>query len=96
MGEQSMSRPYLLGIGCGLMIGLVIGVLVLPGFAVAQGAPGTIGLYQIQIANGLPQSGTSNIWRVNTATGALDFCTFVNVTVSGGSHVACQGNPGAR
>jgi hypothetical protein len=91
-----MSKACLLAIGCGLIIGLVLGIVMLPGFAVAQGTPGTIGLYQIQIANGLPQSGTSNIWRVNTATGALDFCTFANVTIAGGSHVNCQGNPSAR
>jgi hypothetical protein len=86
------SRGLLIGLGCGLVAGVMVGFAASPHKATAEGAPATPGLYQIQIATGSPQPGTSPIWRVNTATGALDFCTFTNVTVSGGSHVSCQGN----
>jgi hypothetical protein len=54
------------------------------------------GLYQIQVASGMAQAGTSPIWRVNTATGALDFCTFTNVNLSGGSRITCQGSSGQK
>jgi len=91
-----MSKGYLLGTGCGLVIGVLFGFAVLPRLAIAQGTPGTIGLYQIQVATGLVQPGTSTIWRLNTATGSLDYCSFTNVTVSAGSHVSCQGNSGTR
>jgi hypothetical protein len=44
----------------------------------------------------MAQAGTSPIWRVNTATGALDFCTFTNVNLSGGSRITCQGSSGQK
>ena len=44
------------------------------------------------VLTGLQQQGTSAIWRINTATGALEFCTFSNVAISGATHIACQGN----
>ena len=91
-----MSRELLIGLGGGLAAGVLLGFAALPQVATAQGPTGTIGLYQIQIASGAPQPGTSTIWRVNTATGALEFCAFTNVTVSGASHITCQGSSGPR
>ena len=93
-GEGSMSARALLAMVGGALLGSVLVCVVSPPAAVAQSTPGgvpPIGLYQIQIASGLPAPGTSTIWRLNTVTGALDFCTFNNVTVSGTSHVVCQG-----
>ena len=92
-----MTRQLLIGLGCGLMTGLLLAFAALPRIATAQAttAPAT-GLYQIQVAAGLPQQGASAIWRLNTATGALEFCTFSNVAVSGATHITCQGNPSPR
>jgi hypothetical protein len=61
--------------------------------ASAEGPASATGQYQIQIATGVPERGTSTIWRLNTATGALDFCTFTNITAPGAGHISCQGNP---
>jgi hypothetical protein len=94
--EKAMSRELLIGIGCGLIAGAWLSFAALPGIATAQQTAGTAGLYQIQVAAGLAQPGTSAIWRVNTATGALDFCTFTNVTMSGATHITCQGNLGSK
>ena len=88
-----MPRQLLIGLGCGLMTGVLLAFAALPRIAIAQA---TAGLYQIQIATGLQQQGTSAIWRLNTATGALEFCTFSNVTLSGASHISCQGNSSPR
>ena len=86
-----MSRGLvLIGLGCGLAAGILIAFAAFPQKATAQ-ATTTPGLYQIQ-GFGSFQPGTSSIWRLNTATGSLDLCTFTNVTVSGGNHVSCQGN----
>jgi hypothetical protein len=52
-------------------------------------------VYQIQPAVGLGLTGTSAVWRLNTANGALDFCTFENVSAAGANHIACRGNPAA-
>jgi len=87
-----MSRELLIGLGCGLMTGVLLSVAALPRIATAQATAPITGLYQIQIATGLQQQGTSAIWRINTATGALEFCTFSNVAISGATHIACQGN----
>jgi hypothetical protein len=87
-----MSRELLIGLGGGLAAGVFLGFAALPQLATAQGTTGPTGLYQIQIATGLPQPGTSTIWRMNTATGALEFCTFTNVITSGANHITCQGN----
>ena len=77
------------------ILGLVIGgaaiAISAPHFAIAEGANGAPGLYQIQGA-GSPQPGVSSIWRVNTATGALDLCTYANVALAGATHISCQGN----
>ena len=88
-----MSRQWLIGLGCGLMTGIFVAFAALPRIATA--AP-TAGLYQIQVASGLQQQGMSSIWRLNTASGALEFCTFSNVALSGTNHISCQGNPSPR
>jgi hypothetical protein len=41
----------------------------------------------------VPERGTSAIWRVNTATGALDFCTFSNITAPGAKPHRLPGQP---
>jgi hypothetical protein len=89
-----MQRELLIGLGCGLLIGTWLSFAALPGVATAQGTNGPVGLYQIQVGSGLSSPGTSSIWRVNTATGALEFCTFSNVNISGSNRLSCQGNPG--
>jgi len=88
-----MSRGSLIVFAGGVVAGAALAFAVVPQVATAQGAAGTTGLYQIQATTSLPQPGTSTIWRLNTATGALDFCTYSNVTVAGPDHVTCQGNP---
>ena len=91
-----MSRELMTGVACGLIAGVWLSFATWAGTATAQNNPGTPGLYQIQVASGLAQAGTSPIWRVNTATGALDFCTFTNVNLSGGSRITCQGSSGQK
>lgn len=91
-----MSRELLIGVVCGLTAGGWLSLATSPGIAIAQSSTGTPGVYQIQIASGMAQAGTSPIWRVNTATGALDFCTFTNVNLSGGTRISCQGNSGQK
>jgi hypothetical protein len=92
-----VSRELVIGVVCGLIAGVWLSLATSPGTATAQTtAAGTPGLYQIQIATGMAQAGTSPIWRVNTATGALDFCTFTNVNLSGGSRISCQGSSGPK
>jgi hypothetical protein len=80
-----VSRELVIGVLCGLIAGVWLSLATSPTTAIAQSSTGTPGLYQIQVATGMAQAGTSPIWRVNTATGALDFCTFTNVNLSGGS-----------
>src|SRR5205823_14483381 len=84
-----MSRELVIGVVCGLIAGAWLSLATSPRTAIAQSIAGTPGLYQIQIASGMAQAGTSPIWRVNAATGALDFCTFTNVNLSGGSRISC-------
>ena len=91
-----MSRELVIGVICGLIAGAWLSIAISPGTATAQNNVGTPGLYQIQVASGMAQAGTSPIWRVNTATGALDFCTYTNVNLSGGSRITCQGSPGSK
>ena len=91
-----MSRGLVIGIACGLLAGAWLSFVTSPGTATAQGTIGAPGLYQIQVATGMPQAGASSIWRVNTATGSLDFCTFTNVNLSGGNRISCQGNAGPK
>ena len=88
-----MPKLTWLALGGGLVFGLSFALALLPHIASAQAPSGVAGTYQLQIATGLQQPGSSNVWRLNTATGTLDFCTFTNVTVSGGTHITCQGNP---
>jgi hypothetical protein len=87
-----MSRKLIFAVGCGLMTGVLFSFAALPRIATAQATAAATGLYQIQIASGLQQQGTSSIWRLNTASGALEFCTFSNVAISGANHISCQGN----
>ena len=91
-----MTRQLLIGLGCGLTTGVLLVFAALPRIATAQATAPTTGLYQIQVAAGLPQQGASAIWRLNTATGTLEFCTFSNVAVSGAAHITCQGNAGPK
>ena len=91
-----MPRELMIGIACGLIAGAWLPFATSSGTATAQSTAGTPGLYQIQVASGLPQPGTAPIWRVNTATGALDFCTFINVNVSGGNRISCLGSSGPK
>jgi hypothetical protein len=91
-----VSRELQIGLGFGLITGVLLSIGVQPRIATAQGTTPITGLYQIQIATGLSQQGASEIWRINTATGALEFCTFTNVTMSGASHVTCQGSTSPR
>ena len=92
-----MSREWVIGIACGLMAEAWLSLATSPQTAIAQSSAGTPGLYQIQVASGMAQAGTSPIWRVNTATGALDFCTCTNVNLSGGgSRITCQGSSGPK
>jgi hypothetical protein len=83
-----------------VILGLAIGGLVLvsgPHRArAAEGTATTPGLYQIQPAGALGQPGTSAVWRLNTNTGALDFCTYSGVTTAGSAHITCQANPPAQ
>jgi len=85
-----VSRELVIGVLCGLIAGVWLSLATSPTTAIAQSSTGTPGLYQIQVATGMAHAGTSPIWRVNTATGALDFCTFTNVNLSGGSRISCQ------
>ena len=91
-----MSRELLIGVVCGLIAGVWLSFATAPRTATAQNTTGTPGLYQIQVASGMAQAGTSPIWRVNTATGGLDFCTFTNVNLTGGSRISCQGSSGQK
>ncbi len=88
-----MPRQMLIGFGAGLIAGLLLVFMVLPHIATAQAvSSGNVGTFQIQFSAGAPSPGTSTIWRLNTITGALEYCTFTNVIMTGASHIACQGN----
>jgi len=80
-----------------LLLGLAFGGTAMlvgaPHLATAQGTAGAPVVYQIQPAIGFGLPGTSAVWRLNTTTGALDFCTFENVSAAGPNHIACRGNP---
>jgi hypothetical protein len=54
-----------------------------PHRAAAEETGATLGLYQIQAAVAAGQPGTSSVWRLNTSTGALDYCTFAGVVTGG-------------
>ncbi len=88
MSKGSMAA-FLLGLASG-GAAMLVGA---PHLATAQGAAGLPVVYQIQPAVGLGLPGTSAVWRLNTSTGALDFCTFENVSAAGANHIACTGNP---
>ena len=88
-----MPRQMLIGFGAGLIAGILLVFLMFPQIATAQAVNnGNVGTFQIQFSTGAPSPGTSTIWRLNTITGALEYCTFTNVIVGGASHIACQGN----
>jgi hypothetical protein len=59
----------------------------------AAAEPATPGLYQIQAAVAVAQPGTSAVWRLNTSTGALDYCTYTGVVTGGAAHLTCQASP---
>ena len=89
-----MSKNVAIGFVGGMVAGLFLASAILPKIATAQDAStGAVGTYQLQIAAGVPQVGSSAVWRLNTATGALEFCTFSNVALPRQSHISCQGNP---
>lgn len=86
-----MSTQLLIAFAIGLAIGAATMAISEPHQAIAQSATGTPGLYQLQSAPSI-QPGVSMVWRVNTATGTLDLCTYANVIPTGSSHINCQGN----
>ncbi len=88
MSKGSISA-FLLGLASG-GAAMLIGA---PQPATAQGTAATPVFYQIQPAVGLGLPGTSAVWRLNTTTGALDFCTFENVSAAGANRITCRGNP---
>jgi hypothetical protein len=76
-------------------LGLAAGGLALvsgPHRAAAE-ETATPGLYQIQATVGAGQPGTSAVWRLNTSTGAVDYCTFTGVVTGGAAHITCQTSP---
>ena len=56
-----MSRELVIGVVCGLITGAWLSLATSPRTAIAQSTAGTPGLYQIQIASGMAQAGTSPI-----------------------------------
>lgn len=90
-----MSKKFAIGFIGGIVAGVLLASGIVPHIATAQSASAeaVVGTYQLQIAAGVPQIGTSTVWRLNTATGALEFCQFLNVALPGNSHISCQGNP---
>ncbi len=88
MSKGSMAA-FLLGLASG-GAAMLVGA---PQLAMAQATAATPVFYQIQPAVGLGLPGTSAVWRLNTTTGALDFCTYENVSAAGANHIACTGNP---
>ncbi len=88
MSKGSISA-FLLGLASG-GAAMLIGA---PQPATAQGTAATPVFYQIQPAVGSGLPGTSAVWRLNTTTGALDFCTFENVSAAGANRITCRGNP---
>jgi hypothetical protein len=86
-----MSTQQMITFIVGLAIGGAAIAISAPHLAIAEGTNGALGLYQIQSGSPTPP-GVSSIWRVNTATGALDLCTYASVTPAGSSHISCQGN----
>jgi hypothetical protein len=78
-----------------ISLGLAAGGLAMVGgpHRAAAEEPTTLGLYQIQAALAVGQPGTSAVWRLNTSTGALDYCTFTGVVTGGAAHITCQASP---
>jgi hypothetical protein len=77
-------------------LGLAAGGLALvsgPHRTAAEETAANLGLYQIQAAVAAGQPGTSAVWRLNTSTGALDYCTFAGVVTGGAAHITCQAGP---
>jgi hypothetical protein len=88
-----MSKGSIVAFLLGLASGCAALLVGAPHLATAQGTAATPVFYQIQPAVGLGLPGTAAVWRLNTASGALDFCTFENVSAAGANHIACRGNP---
>jgi hypothetical protein len=91
--ENSMSKGSMVALLLGLASGGMAMLVGAPHLATAQGTTATPVVYQIQPAVGLALPGTAAVWRLNTSTGALDFCTFENVSAAGANRIACKGNP---
>ena len=87
-----MSRGSMLVFMLGLASGAAAMLVGAPNRATAEATAGVPGAYQIQPAGGLAQPGAWAVWRLNTSTGALDFCTFENVSAAGANHITCRGN----
>jgi hypothetical protein len=88
-----MSKGSMVAFLFGLASGGAMMLLGAPHLATAQGTAGALVVYQIQPAIGFGLPGTSAVWRLNTTTGALDFCTYENVSAAGANHIACKGSP---
>jgi hypothetical protein len=88
MSKGSMAA-FLLGLASG-GVAMLVGAAQL---ATAQGTAATPVFYQIQPVVGLELPGTSAVWWLNTTTGALDFCTFENVSAAGANRITCRENP---
>jgi len=54
-------RELVIGLVCGLIAGVWLSLATWPGTATAQSSAGSPGLYQIQVASGIAQLGTSPI-----------------------------------
>jgi hypothetical protein len=81
------------------MLGIAAGALALVNGShrvTAEPAAATPGLYQIRASGALGQPGTSAVWRLNTSTGALDYCTFNGVTTAGAAHITCEASPATQ
>ena len=68
-----MSRELVIGVLCGLIAGVWLSLATSPTTAIAQSSTGTPGLYQIQVATGMAQAGTSPIWRGEYRDGRIGF-----------------------
>jgi hypothetical protein len=83
------------------MLGLVMGAAAMmigrPNHAVAENTAWSPGLYQIH-GSGTLRPGETNVWRLNTATGVLEFCSYANLSPAGTNRIACQtsNTPAAR
>jgi hypothetical protein len=84
-----MTKQSLVVFMLGLIMGAAAVMIGRPNHAIAENAGFSAGLYQIH-GSGALRPGETNIWRLNTATGALEFCSYANISPAGSGHVACQ------